>query len=68
MCFIRSKKSGPSVPDEVEQEQVVRHQADASLTKTAMDEGQAGYKGNIKTSVIGLSDDAVTNKKTLLGE
>ena len=67
MCFIKAKTSTPKVPKTVEK-QVVRHQADASATKLSADEGQTGYRENIKTSVIGLSDDAVTNKKTLLGE
>ena len=65
MCFIKSKSV--KVPKKAVQN-VVRHQADADTTKTSLDENRIGYKENIKTSVIGLTDDAVTDKKTLLGE
>ena len=68
MCFIKAKASTPKVPKTVEKDPVVRKQADASVTKTSVDEARNGYKENIKTSVIGLTDDAVTRKKTLLGE
>lgn len=65
MCFIRTKT--PKVSKKVS-DPVVRHQADASVTKTTNDGAAGSYRDNIKTSVIGLSDDMVTNKKTLLGE
>lgn len=64
MCFI--KKSSPAVVQQ-KQEPVERHQADASVTKLSNNEVQ-GYKQNIKTSAIGLTDDAKIQKKTLLGE
>ena len=68
MCFIKSKSPSPKVPDKVEEKQVVSHQANASLTKTSVDQKQTGYQDNIRTSVIGLTDEANTKKKTLLGE
>ena len=64
MCFIKTKT--PKISKKVS-DPVVRHQADASVTKTTGDSA-GGYRENIKTSVIGLSDDITTNKKTLLGE
>ena len=67
MCFIKSKSSSQTVPKKVS-DPVVRHQADASVTKSTSENTQTGYRENIKTSVIGLTDDAVTKKKTLLGE
>ena len=68
MCFIRAKASTPKITKTVKKDPVVRQQADASVTKTSVDDAQNGYKENIKTSVIGLTDEAVTRKKTLLGE
>ena len=68
MCFIKS--SGVSVsasspqPDPVE-----RHEANASITKNSQNENSPkGYLQNIKTSPVGLTDIADTEKKTLLGE
>ncbi len=66
MCFIKS--SSPSVPAVAEPEPVVRHQADASATKTSKTQSASGYEQNIKTSAVGLTDTANTEKKTLLGE
>lgn len=69
MCLIKSKKvKTPKVPKQVQPDPVIRQQADASLTKTGADESFQGYERNIKTSVIGLTDEAPTQKKTLLGE
>ena len=68
MCFIKSKVKTPKVQKKTVEKTVVRHQADAELTKLSPDDNKTGYKQNIRTSVIGLSDDAVTGKKTLLGE
>ena len=65
MCFIKAKSS--KIPKKAT-ETVVRHEANADVTKTSLDGNQTGYRGNIKTSVIGLTDEAVTSKKTLLGE
>ena len=66
MCFIK-KASMPVLPKTVESVPVERHQADASVTKFSNNEAQ-GYKQNIKTSIIGLTDEANVKKKTLLGE
>ena len=52
----------------VKTDPVVRKQADASVTKTSQSENLRGYEQNIKTSPIGLTDSANTEKKTLLGE
>ena len=68
MCFLKSKVKTPKVPKKTQPKEVVRHQADAEATKLSPDENRTGYKQNIKTSIIGLSDDAITNKKTLLGD
>ncbi len=70
MCFIK-KPSIPApvaVPQQVEPEPVERHQADASKTKFSTNEVNQGYRENIRTSVIGLTDEAKIDKKTLLGE
>ncbi len=62
MCFTKT-----SMP-KVEQEAVVRHEADASVSKNSKDIQSYGYKQNLKTSPVGLTDEANTNRKTLLGE
>ncbi len=70
MCFIK-KSSIPAsvvVPKQVESAPVERHQADASKTKFMSNENNQGYKENIRTSIIGLTDEAKVDKKTLLGE
>ena len=65
MCFVKSS----SVPKVVEQEPVVRQQADASLTKNSQNnQDKTGYMQNIRTSALGLVNEANTSKKTLLGE
>ena len=66
MCFIKS--SSPTVPATVEPEPVVRHQADASATKASKTQNAGGYEQNLRTSAVGLTDTANTDKKTLLGE
>ena len=64
MCFIKS--GSPSLPV---QEEVIRHEANASLTKNSSNNQEVkGYKQNIKTSALGLDEQAKTAKKTLLGE
>ena len=68
MCFIKSKVKMPKVPKKTKSKAVVRHQADAEATKLSPDDNRTGYKQNIKTSIIGLSDNAVTDKKILLGD
>ncbi len=65
MCFI---KSSTPVSAEVETTQVERKQADASVTKSSQSQRLRGYEQNIKTSPVGLTDSANTEKKTLLGE
>ncbi|MBR5303659.1 MAG: hypothetical protein IKU37_02400 [Candidatus Gastranaerophilales bacterium] len=66
MCFA---KSAPVVPVVKPQDPVIRHEADASLTKNSQNnELASGFKQNIKTSALGLEDEANTAKKTLLGE
>ncbi len=66
MCFMKSSK--PAQIKEVVQEPVVRHEADASVTKNSEQSLSSGYKENLKTSPIGLTDEANVKKKTLLGE
>ena len=66
MCFMKSSK--PAQIKEVVQEPVVRHEADASVTKNSGQNLSSGYKENLKTSPIGLTDEANVKKKTLLGE
>lgn len=68
MCFIKSPKI--SMPQEILQEDSVqRHTADSALTKnSARTPLQSAYVQNIKTSPVGLSEDAAVQKKTLLGE
>ncbi len=66
MCFIKSAPSQPIV-QEVQEPLATRKQADASITKN--NANQASRKNEaIKTSPMGLTTDAVTEKKTLLGE
>ena len=62
------KSSKPAQIKEVVQEPVVRHEADASVTKNSDQNLSSGYKENLKTSPIGLTDEANVKKKTLLGE
>lgn len=68
MCFIKSKSKTPSVPNVVEKDKVVRHQADASLTKSSPDGAGSTYGQNARINPIGLTDEMITNKKTLLGD
>jgi hypothetical protein len=64
MCFIKSSKGAVAV----KQDPVIRHEADASVTKNSANNLNSGYKENLRTSAIGLTDEANVNKKTLLGE
>lgn len=69
MCFIKhSKSSAAAVAASTKKEEVVRHEADASITKNPGQALSSGYRENLKTSPIGLTEDAKINKKTLLGE
>lgn len=64
MCFT---KSSPVAAQE--QDSVVQHEADASLTKNSKNASSIGaFQQNVKTTPIGLEDNANTKKKTLLGE
>ena len=66
MCFA---KSAPTVSAVEPQEAVVRHEADASVTKNSANNNlKSGFEQNIKTTAFGLENDANTYKKTLLGE
>ena len=66
MCF---SKSEPSVAVVEPKEPVVRHEADASLTKNSQNSNsKSGFSQNIKTTAFGLEENAKTDKKTLLGE
>ena len=67
MCFA---KSTPKIIAPVEKQQpIVRHEADASVTKNSLDERHKGaFLQNVKTSAFGLEDNASIKKKTLLGE
>ena len=67
MCFtggsdseiIKAQKTAP----------VERHQADASITKNSQNTTSSkGMDKAIKTTPMGLMDDANIKKKTLLGE
>ena len=63
MCFA---KSAPAV---VKSEPVVRHEANASITKNnSINAKASGYSQNIRTSAFGIDELPNTNKKTLLGE
>ena len=64
MCFA---KSAPAVQVEP-QDPVVRHEANASLTKNSQNNKQSGFRENIKTSAFGLYENPDAEKKTLLGE
>ena len=64
MCFAKSV-----VPTVEQQEPVVRHQADAQVTKNSNNKSNLqGYKQNFKTTPLGLVQDINSEKKTLLGE
>lgn len=66
MCFA---KSAPAAPVIKPQDPVVRHEANASITKNSQNsESKGGFKQNIKTTALGLDENANTDKKTLLGE
>lgn len=68
MCFFKSSPA-PVIQQQVAQEPVERRQADANATKNSKIEGiKSGYKENLKTAPMGLSDEAQVQKKTLLGE
>ena len=65
MCFTKSAQSAQIKP----QDPVVRHEADADLTKNSQaSSAYQGFRENIKTSAFGLEEQARTQKKTLLGE
>ena len=69
MCFIkRSKSASAAAAVSAQQEPVERHEANASITKNSGQTLTSGYRENLKTSPIGLSEEAKVNKKTLLGE
>ena len=66
MCFAKSSPA-PVVVSEPK-DPVIRHEADASLTKNSKNNIQSGFQQNVKTSALGLDEQAKTSKKTLLGE
>lgn len=70
MCFVKSKAAevAPVVNEPQQQDIVQRKEADASLTKTSQIEEKRGFAQNIKTSALGLQDDASVSQKRLLGE
>ena len=64
MCFVKS-----SSPKVVEEPEIIRKQADASLTKNSINtNANRGYQQNVRTTAYGLTDAANTEKNTLLGE
>ena len=66
MCF--AKSTPKPMPVEIQQP-VVRHEANASLTKNNKEKtNKAAFAQNVKTSPTGLEYGANTQKKTLLGE
>ena len=66
MCFA---KSTPVAPVAQQQDPVVRHEANASITKNSQNHDlKSSFKQNIKTTALGLEDIVNTDKKTLLGE
>lgn len=68
MCFAKSAPAQTTAPAEP-QDPVIQHEADASLTKNTKNiNNQGAFKQNIKTSALGLDEQANTAKKTLLGE
>jgi len=68
MCFFKTKTKAPKIPKTVEPDPVIRHEANASLTKTSLDSPQSTSKQAINHSIIGLTDENLDPKKTLLGE
>lgn len=65
MCITKS----PSTIPEIESEKVIRKEANAQLTKNSQNKEKLNsYANNLKTSPVGLTDIATTDKKTLLGE
>ena len=68
MCLMKKAPAIILAPQKP-QDPVERHQADASVTKNSVNDNQvSGYLQNIKTTPVGLEDNAQTKKKTLLGE
>ena len=67
MCFVKSGSS--SAPAVVEPQPVIRHEADAELTKNTQEKrNKSAFLENIKTSAQGIDDYANVKRKTLLGE
>ncbi len=69
MCFVKSSTQTVA-PVPVEPEPIVeRKEANASATKSsAANTQKAVNTQNIKTTPLGLSDEATVQRKTLLGE
>ena len=65
MCF---KSSSMPIVVPAETQKVEVHKADASATKKSQNLNSTAYRENFKTSPIGLSDNAQSEKHTLLGE
>lgn len=63
MCF---KSSSHSI--EIPQEKIEIKQANAAATKNNQKEFSSNYRENFKTTPIGLTDFANTQKHTLLGD
>lgn len=67
MCFVKS--SPVDISAQIQKPVVERHQADAAATKNSLIDNQPrGYLQNIKTTPLGLIDNANVQKKTLLGD
>lgn len=67
MCFIKSPKAIETVA--VEQEPIAElKEANASITKNSSNQENQTKNQNIKTTPLGLIDEAPVQKKTLLGE
>ena len=68
MCFAKSGSSGNIAPVEPK-EPVIRHEANASITKNSKEDRNKGaFLQNVKTSNFGIDEQANITKKTLLGE
>lgn len=64
MCFIKSPKT-----TQIQQEPIAElKEANASISKNSSGQNRQSALQNIKTSPIGLTDEAKVQKKTLLGE
>lgn len=68
MCFIKSSGINAQQASIQEENAVVRHEADASITKNQNTNNSTNKNQNLRTTPMGLQEEAKTERKTLLGD